>query len=210
MSAGMLREIERLCHEALQLAPGEQTAFVARIGNPEVQLEVRSRLADRTQSEPNAGTVIDQTAPGELWTERVLGHFRVIRQIGRGGMGVVYLAEDLNLNRLVALKLLPAAFQQDPDRVQRFQREARAAAALNHSNIVTVHEVAECDGQHFIATELVDGETLAQRLSRGRLSVTNAFRFFTLRASMMPGTLWIWRRSPFSVCSARLPRTSDT
>ncbi|HYM13823.1 MAG TPA: protein kinase [Bryobacterales bacterium] len=106
----------------------------------------------------------------------MLGHFRVIQSIGRGAMGEVYLAQDVKLGRQVALKLLPIAFQRDPDHVRRFEREARAAAALNHPNIMTVHEVGECEGRLFIAAEYVEGETLAERLRRGALAVPQAIQ----------------------------------
>src|SRR5262245_54854127 len=104
----------------------------------------------------------------------MLGHFRLIRELGRGAMGEVYLAQDVKLGRQVALKLLPTAFQRDSERARRFEREARVAAALNHPNIVTVHEVGEWEGRSFIATEFVQGETLAQKLSRGRFPVAEA------------------------------------
>ena len=95
------------------------------------------------------------------------GHFEIIRPLGQGAMGEVYLAQDVRLVRPVALKLLPTEFQHDIERLGRFQREARAAAALNHPNIVTVHDVGEYQGRPFIATEFVEGETLAERLRRG-------------------------------------------
>ena len=91
-------------------------------------------------------------------------------------MGEVYLADDLKLGRQVALKLLPAAFRQDRDRASRFEREARAAAALNHPNIMAVYEVGHSDGQPFIAAEYIQGETLAEVLSRGPLPEAEAIR----------------------------------
>lgn len=101
----------------------------------------------------------------ELAAGQTIGHYKIVSQLGAGGMGEVYLAHDTTLGRKIALKLLPAEFTRDTRRMRRFQQEARAASALNHPNIVTIHEVGEVDGRHFIATEFIDGETLRQRLS---------------------------------------------
>src|SRR6185503_13467925 len=95
-----------------------------------------------------------------------LDAFEIVARLGRGGMGEVWLARDLKLNRQVALKVLPPDLTQDPARVARFQQEARAASALNHPNVGTIHALGETpDGQQFIAMEFVDGETLRKRLS---------------------------------------------
>ncbi|MFN0139109.1 MAG: protein kinase domain-containing protein, partial [Pyrinomonadaceae bacterium] len=96
--------------------------------------------------------------------KREISHYRIERLIGEGGMGKVYLAEDIKLNRRVALKVLPDELVGDKDRLRRFEREAQAASALNHPNILTVHEFGDDDGVHFIATEFVDGETLRDKL----------------------------------------------
>jgi Tol biopolymer transport system component/predicted Ser/Thr protein kinase len=97
---------------------------------------------------------------------RTLGHHRIIGELGKGGMGVVYLAEDTRLGRRVALKVLPPDLAADPARQARFEREARAVAALNHPNIVTIHSVEQADGVHFLTMELVDGRRLTETLSR--------------------------------------------
>src|SRR4249919_3400886 len=107
---------------------------------------------------------------------RRLGHFEITGAIGAGGMGVVYKATDLKLQRTVALKLLPAELAADRDRRSRFEREARAASALNHPNIVTVHEIDSADGVDFIAMELVEGETLDALIERG-LAVERALGY---------------------------------
>ena len=88
---------------------------------------------------------------------KVLSHYRVTEKLGEGGMGEVYAAEDTTLKRRVALKLLPADLAEDPEHRARFRREALAAAALNHPNIVTLHAVEELDGLHFLVMELVEG-----------------------------------------------------
>ena len=180
MTAGRWEEVEKQLQQALQLGPDERAAFVANIGDANVRAEVASLLAaDGSLGTSIIHTVISEAAreaQQEISTGRVLGHFRIIKPLGRGGMGEVYLAQDVKLGRQVALKLLPPAFQGDSERARRFEREARAAAALNHPNIVTVHEVGEWQGQPFIATEFVEGETLAERLSRSPLSVAETSR----------------------------------
>ena len=100
-----------------------------------------------------------------------LGRYRILSELGSGGMGKVYLAEDIELGRKVALKFLPDDLSADSDRIQRFEQEARATSALNHPNILTIHEIGTSGGSRFIATEFIDGETLRQRMNHGmRLS----------------------------------------
>src|SRR6266571_6678617 len=109
-----------------------------------------------------------------LATGTRLGAYEVLSPLGAGGMGEVYRARDTRLNRDVAIKVLPETFTHDPDRVARFQREAQVLASLNHPNIAAIHELDEADGQQFLVLELVDGETLADRLKRGALPLDEA------------------------------------
>ncbi|HEX8190378.1 MAG TPA: serine/threonine-protein kinase, partial [Pyrinomonadaceae bacterium] len=117
----------------------------------------------------------EQKTPLEVVPGRTrLGAYRVLEKIGAGGMGTVYLAKDARLGRRVALKLLPAHFARDEELVRRFEQEARAASALNHPNIITVHEIGEERGRLFIVTEFVEGKTLRERMWAGRFPVAEA------------------------------------
>src|SRR5437773_2148036 len=103
-----------------------------------------------------------------------LGPYEILSPLGAGGMGEVYRARDTRLGREVAIKVLPASFSQDSDRLRRFEQEARAASALNHPNILTIHDVGTQDGAPYAVAELLEGETLRERLDAGPLPAREA------------------------------------
>ena len=113
-----------------------------------------------------------------LPTGHQLAHYEVLEPIGKGGMGEVYRARDTKLGRDVAIKFLPEEFSQDKQRLDRFRREAHLLAQLNHANIATLYGLEEHDGQLFLVMELVEGETMAERIARGRLPVDEAVPCF--------------------------------
>ena len=107
-----------------------------------------------------------------------LAHYEVLEPIGKGGMGEVYRARDGKLGRDVAIKILPEEFSQDQERLARFEREARILAQLDHANIATLHGLEEHEGRQFLVMQLVEGETLAERIARGPIPVDEAIPLF--------------------------------
>src|SRR6202008_943777 len=106
-----------------------------------------------------------------------LGPYEIQSPLGAGGMGEVYRARDTRLNRDVAIKILPASFSSDPDRLQRFAQESRAAAALNHPNILSIYDIGEDRGAPYVVSELLEGDTLRDRLRNGALSSRKAIDY---------------------------------
>jgi serine/threonine protein kinase/Flp pilus assembly protein TadD len=168
--------VKELFEAALERDDEDAAAFLAQAcpEDVEVRTEVESLLAAHARdsgfmNQPAGNLLIDRNPV--LLTGQHLGNYEVISTLGKGGMGQVYLALDTRLGRKVALKLLPFSNTSDPNHVQRLEQEARTASALNHPNIVTIHEIGEADSIHFMATEYVDGETLRQRMLNTELSV---------------------------------------
>jgi serine/threonine protein kinase len=171
-------QIETLLHSALACAPDKRAAFLDHAcgGDAELRNELESLLACSAEAESflktpaleDAAILIDNTATS-LVGQRV-GPYSILAQLGSGGMGEVYLAQDTRLGRRVALKTLPPFFVKDEQRLRRFEHEARAASGLNQPNIVTIHEMGMSDGRYFIAMEHIDGETLRSVMGKGRLA----------------------------------------
>jgi serine/threonine protein kinase len=173
-------EVEDVLQAALDRPPHERDSFLdqACAGDE----ELKSEAAALVRAHDEAGDFIERPAIAQdarvmfgdqpdINIGRVVGPYSIMERLGAGGMGDVYLAQDERLNRLVALKILPAHFISDDARLRRFQREARAASALNHPNIITIHEVGESSDIRFIATEFIDGQTIRELIARGDLSL---------------------------------------
>lgn len=185
MEAERWRQIDDLLGAALDLEHGERARFLAeRCGDDdELKREVETLLAAHERasvfietpamSVAARGVAADTARAGAA---REIGPYRILSLLGAGGMGEVYLAADSRLGRRVALKFLSLPFVVDPDRVRRFETEARAASALNHPNILTVFDIGQADGTHYIVTEYVEGETLRARLDAGRLPLLEGVR----------------------------------
>src|SRR5262245_51014503 len=172
------RNVSRIYHAARALdADRRERLLRAECGDDaSLRSDVESLLAqpDDTWSAAGEPAMAAAGSPNAGPSERVIGGYRLIGRIGAGGMGEVFRAQDIRLGRDVAVKILPVAFNTDPGRPARFEREARVLASLNHPNIATIHGIAEQDGVRAIVMEMVEGETLANRIARGRLSVADA------------------------------------
>ena len=177
------QQIKLLLHSALERAPVEWPAFLdeACAGNSALRSQLEALLAshERTNDfiEMPAFEVMADMLTDEQQESLVgltIGRYQILELLGAGGMGKVYLAQDKHLLRKVALKTLPGYLTRDEELVRRFQREARSVSALNHPNILTIHEIGEVDSCHFMVTEFIEGETLRQRLTRGPLKIEPA------------------------------------
>jgi eukaryotic-like serine/threonine-protein kinase len=194
MKAERWQQVESLFQSALEVEPSKRAAFLDRecVGDELLRGEVKSLIKSFEQSEsfieePAFADAADLLVKdqAESVMRRPIGNYRVLSRLGAGGMGEVYLAQDTKLGRRVALKVLPAYFTQDESRVHRFQQEARAASALNHPNILTIHEIGQVDGRHFIATEFIDGETLRERMRRMNMKLSEVLDISTQVASAL-------------------------
>jgi serine/threonine protein kinase len=183
MTPARFQTIEEIFLAALEQEPDQVSAFLERAcdGDAVLRREVEALLA----SDQRAGRFIERSTVG-LATKiiqnrqayslvgQTIGHYQIAAPIGTGGMGEVYLATDIIAGRKAALKLLPLRFTGDAERLKRFQQEERAVVGLNHPNILTVYEIGEDHSIHYIASELIEGETLRERLTRGRMQLSEA------------------------------------
>jgi serine/threonine protein kinase/tetratricopeptide (TPR) repeat protein len=183
MTPARFQTIEQIYREALDQDPDQVGAFLDRAceGDAVLRRKVEALLSSRQrangfieQSAVGLAARIIQNGDAESLVGKTIGHYKISESIGTGGMGEVYLATDIVARRKAALKLLPLRFTDDAERLKRFEREARAVVALNHPNILTVYEIGEDNSIHYIASELIEGETLRDRLARGRMPLTEA------------------------------------
>jgi serine/threonine protein kinase/Tol biopolymer transport system component len=185
MSDERWQRVEDLFHRAIDLAPAERSRFLAGAcaGDDELLREVESLLAHDAANEDVVGAAVDQAVErlpersvGELVGKHV-GAYVLTELIGKGGMGMVFKARDTRLNRLVAIKALSPDYFADPERKRRFLQEAKSASALNHPNIVTVHDIGEEDGSDFLIMEYVSGKTLDRLIPRKGLPLKQALQY---------------------------------
>src|SRR5215213_6856806 len=185
------QRIEEMFHSALERESSEREGFLAAVCDGELRQQVEALLAslaeagDFIEEAPLAGALssivnesseeaAQKAASGLPLIGRRIAYYEIQSLLGTGGMGEVYLALDLKLDRQIAVKILPAQFSEYDAQVQRFEREARAASALNHPNIITIHEIGRDEETHFIATEFVSGQTLRAKIASGELSLKEA------------------------------------
>jgi len=183
MTPARFQTIEEIFLAALEHEPGQVSAFLdtACEGDEALRREVEVLLASDQRagrfierSTVGLATKIIQKGQGDSLVGQTIGHYKISESIGTGGMGEVYLATDIVAGRKAALKLLPLRFTGDTERLKRFQQEAHAVVGLNHPNILTVYEIGEDHSIHYIASELIEGETLRERLTRGRMQLSEA------------------------------------
>ena len=180
------QQIERLYHSALKRDANERAMYLrqACAGDDGLRQEVESLLAHEKTTDMRLGGSALKGITAKIFggdssrslVGKQFGPHQILSLLGAGGMGEVYEARDTRLGRNVAIKVLPAAFIDDPERLSRFQREARMLAALNHPNIATIHGFEQSDGVHYLVMELVTGQTLAERLQAGPLRMEEALK----------------------------------
>src|SRR5438477_3942154 len=183
MTPARFQTIEEIFLAALEHEPGQVSAFLdtACEGDEALRREVEVLLASDQQADGfiessavSLAAKLIQNGHGQSLVGYTIGHYKICESIGAGGMGEVYLATDMTAGRKAALKLLPERFTGDAERLKRFEQEARAVVGLNHPNVVTVYEIGEENSIHYIASELIEGETLRDRLTRGSLQLSEA------------------------------------
>ncbi len=183
MTPARLQTIEEIYRAALDQKPDQISAFLDRAcgGDEVLRRKVEALLASRERaadfietSAVGLATKVIQNGQADLLVGQTIGHYKISEPIGTGGMGEVYLATDVTAGRKAALKLLPLRFTGDAERLKRFQQEARAVVGLNHPNILTVYEIGEDHSIHYIASELIEGETLREHLTHRPMQLGEA------------------------------------
>src|SRR5215211_95412 len=183
MTSARFQTIEQIYRAALDLKADQISAFLdtACEGDEVLRRKVEALLASRQRADSfieysavSLAARIIQNGNGDSLVGETIGHYKISESIGSGGMGEVYLATDIVAGRKAALKLLPLRFTGDAERLKRFERKARAVVGLNHPNVVTVYEIGEHNSIHYIASELIEGETLRDRLTRGPMQLSEA------------------------------------
>src|SRR5437870_2270126 len=177
------QQIDQLFHLALDKAPDKRALFLAEAcaGDEVLRNDIEELISSHEQADefiesPASDLAAELLAKGQsgLKYGEKIGPYEIQSVLGLGGMGEVYRATDTRLSRRVALKLLPPKFTFDPERVRRFEQEARAASALNHPNIVTIHEIGHFNNARFIVTEFVEGQTLRQLMNEKPFTLNEA------------------------------------
>ena len=175
------QNVREIFFEALRVDAGERSRYLddACGDNTELRAEVESLLSSVDESksfleQPAAANATTIGPDSQLGIGQKISHYKIVSHLASGGMGEVYLAEDQNLRRKVALKVLPAQAFPDSDLLRRFKSEANAVSALNHPNILTIFDFASENGVHLLVSEYVEGETLRERIGRARLTVREA------------------------------------
>src|SRR5947199_5358598 len=193
MTPQQYERLTELFHAALEIAPDQRAAFLDQLsdGDADLRRELESLLAVSEQCAAYTETPEDIAAaylaqqsgsPGavpSLALNTRIDRYEIRSLLGKGGMGEVYLAEDLRLHRKVALKILPAAVAANHDRMRRFEQEATAAAALNHPHIAHIYEIGESESTHFIAMEYLDGDTLRDKIHRDQAPLYKLLKYLT-------------------------------
>jgi serine/threonine protein kinase/dipeptidyl aminopeptidase/acylaminoacyl peptidase len=165
--------VKDIFNSALDLDPSEREVYLAEAcaGDDDLRRKVEDLLSSYRSEFMEEPLVANQETGEDLPIGSLLGRYEIIRMVGRGGMGKVYLARDNQLDREVAIKVLNQKYENDKTNIQRFIREAKAASALNHPNILTIHEIGETDGSYYIVSEFIDGKTLREILREGDLGL---------------------------------------